>query len=292
VEPEITTPGEVEPQTTDAGGSSEGVVSTVSASTAPVEPSPPSQAEKLFAEGESAMKSNDFLKARTVLSQAVQLGLDDQQEHLARKLLNQASDEWLFSKKIFEGDTLCQRYKVQSGDRLVKIGKNYHVPYQLLMKINGITDPTKLHAGELIKVVKGPFHVMVERSQFRLSLYLGEILVRTYPVGLGKPGRQTPTGLWLVKEGKKQVNPGWPDRETGRYYYPDDPENPLGERWIGLEGLEGAAKGREGFGIHGTIKPDEIGKAASRGCIRLYNGDAEELYDLLQEGQSQVQVVE
>jgi len=132
---------------------------------------------------------------------------------------------------------------------------------------------------------------MVERGKFRLSLYLGKVLVRTYPVGLGKPGRQTPTGLWLVNEGKKQVNPAWPDRETGRYYYPDDPENPLGERWIGLKGLEGSAKGREGFGIHGTIEPEEIGKAASRGCIRLYNEDVEELYDMLQEGVSRVEIV-
>ena len=59
---------------------------------------------------------------------------------------------------------------------------------------------------------------------------------------------------------------------------------------IGLHGKEGEAVGRGGFGIHGTIRPEEIGKAASRGCIRLHNKDVAVLYDLLAEGQSFVWV--
>jgi len=64
----------------------------------------------------------------------------------------------------------------------------------------------------------------------------------------------------------------------------------LGARWIGLEGLEGEAKGRTGFAIHGTKNPEEIGKAVSRGCIRLYNEDVVLVYDLLMPGVSQVLV--
>ncbi|KAB3530498.1 L,D-transpeptidase family protein, partial [Alkaliphilus pronyensis] len=36
-----------------------------------------------------------------------------------------------------------------------------------------------------------------------------------------------------------------------------------------------------GYGIHGTDTPESIGTAASRGCIRMYNEDVEELYDIV-----------
>jgi lipoprotein-anchoring transpeptidase ErfK/SrfK len=38
------------------------------------------------------------------------------------------------------------------------------------------------------------------------------------------------------------------------------------------------------YGIHGTIDPNSIGKAESRGCIRLRNQDVEEVYDMLAVG--------
>ncbi|MCH9021900.1 MAG: L,D-transpeptidase family protein, partial [Planctomycetes bacterium] len=247
---------------------------------------------KYYHQGAAAMEKRDYLAARQLLSKAVKEGLNPSQEKNARDYINQASDQWLFSANVYDNDPLCSRYKVTAGDRLVAIAKRMGVPYKLLMRINKITDAKRLRAGESIKVVKGPFHAVVDRSDFQLSVYLGDILVRTYPVGLGTPGRQTPTGKWRVKIGKKQVNPAWTDVETNKHYYPDDPENPLGERWIGLEGLSGQAKGRVGFGIHGTINPEEIGSAASRGCIRLLNNDVIELYDMLEEELTEVLVVE
>jgi len=52
----------------------------------------------------------------------------------------------------------------------------------------------------------------------------------------------------------------------------DDPENPLGEHWIDIG---------DSFGIHGTNEPDSIGKAESKGCIRMKNEEVAELYDFL-----------
>ena len=69
---------------------------------------------------------------------------------------------------------------------------------------------------------------------------------------------------------------------------PDDPKNPLGEHWIGLKGIDGDAVGREGYGIHGTIEPEAIGKAVSLGCVRMQNRDVEFLYKLLLPGHSTV----
>ena len=61
-----------------------------------------------------------------------------------------------------------------------------------------------------------------------------------------------------------------------------------------MEGIKGAAKGRTGFGIHGTKDKDvkSVGTASSRGCIRLYNGDVILIYKLLTPGLSQVEVVQ
>jgi len=265
-----------------------------------VKPEPPTpastpvingKAEKLLYEGRAALTGQDYITAREKISQAMALGLPRRKAKLAESLINQVSDFWLFSRRIFPNDPHCRRYRVASGDLLVNIGKKFNVPYQILMRINGIKKPSSLRAGQNIKVVQGPFHAVVDRKRFMMYVYLSEILVRVYPVSTGRPGRETPVGRWLVEVGKKQINPAWTDPDTGKHFYPDDKENPLGERWIGLKGLDGDAKGRNGFGIHGTIEPEKIGTASSRGCIRLLNKDVEELYDMLTEGKSRVQVV-
>ena len=198
-----------------------------------------------------------------------------------KEQLTDLADKWLFGRTAYPGDELCENYRVEPGDQLRLIGEQYKVPYEILAGINGISNPQTLRAGQTIKVVKGPFNVKVYRSTFTMDLYLQNTYVRSFPVGLGKPGKETPTGLWRVKPGGKSLSTTWRDPDTGRVYQPEDPDYPLGSRWIALEGLQGAAKGRTGFGIHGTKEPEQIGTAGSRGCIRLYNGDVILIYDLL-----------
>jgi len=247
------------------------------------------EAQKAFTQGQKACESRQYLQAARYLSDAVRLGLTPEMETQVRKMLNEASDHWLFARNIYEDDPFCLNHRVAGGELLIHIQKKYNVPYELIMRINGITDARSIGVGTTLKVVQGPFNAVVDRRRFIMSVYLGDLLVRTYRVGLGKPGRDTPTGEWLVE--LKQPNPAWTDPDTHIRYEPDDPENPLGERWIRLKGVKGAAVKRTGFGIHGTIKPEEIGKAASRGCIRLFNGDVRELYDMLIPGQSHVYVL-
>jgi len=130
------------------------------------------------------------------------------------------------------------------------------------------------------------------RSTFTMDLYLQDTFVRSFTIGLGKPGVETPTGRWVVKPNGKLLSPTWTDPDTGKTYDSQDPGYPLGARWIGLEGLDGSAKGRTGFAIHGTKNTEQLGIAGSRGCIRLYNDDVELVYDLLRAGVSQVVIVE
>jgi len=258
---------------------------------------PNSEAASLIAEAEALLseKPERIIEARTKLTEVFRMPLNKKQREYVKEQLRDLSDKWLFSKTIYPDDKLCGSYKVKPGDLLSTIAKKYKVPWEILLGINNISRPEVLRAGDTIKVVNGPFHVRVDRSSFIMDLYLQDkTYVRSFRVGLGKPGRDTPTGLWRVKApGKgKLESPPWPDPDTGKMYYAEDPDYPLGSRWIGLDGLEGNAKGRTGFGIHGTKDPDQIGKADSRGCIRMYNGEVKLIYDLLIEGVSTVRVVE
>jgi LysM repeat protein len=202
------------------------------------------------------------------------------------------ADKWLFSKLVYPEDKLCAGYKVKSGDMLSTVGKQHNVPYEILMQINNITKPEALQAGVAIKVINGPFHARVYRSTFTMDLYLQNTYVKSFPVGLGKAGMETPIGRWRAKEGGKLVQPIWTDPVSGKTYHPEDPDYPLGSRWVALEGLEGAAVGKTGFAIHGTKDPEQIGTPGSQGCIRLHNGDAILVYNLMMPGQSLVDVVD
>lgn len=57
---------------------------------------------------------------------------------------------------------------------------------------------------------------------------------------------------------------------------PPGPNNAVGVVWVALS--------REHYGIHGTAHPETIGHAASAGCVRLTNWDAETLAGLVREG--------
>jgi LysM repeat protein len=253
-----------------------------------------SAADKLIAEAIAGMNAQPplVIEARGKLNYALSLPLTAEQQKLIKEQLSSLADKWLFGKAIFTEDELCGSYKVKPGDKLTLIAQEHKVPYEILMQINGIPKPEALQAGAMIKVVNGPFQVKVHRSTFTLDLYLQNTYIKSYKVGIGKPGRETPKGLWVVKPGGKMIKPRWTDPDTGKTYESDDADYPLGSRWIGLEGVEGDAKGREGFAIHGTKIPEEIGAATSRGCIRMYNGEVITMYNMLAPTFSKVDVMD
>ncbi len=226
-------------------------------------------------------KPDSIIQARDKLNQVLPLCKSQQQRVTVKEQLSKLADKWLFSRTVFPDDKLCVTYQVRRGEQLTRIGEQFKVPYEILMQINNIHRPEAMQAGQTMKVIHGPFHVKIYRSTFTMDLYLQDTFVRSFPVGLGMSGRQTPTGTWRVKPGGKLISPTWTDPDTKRTYRAKDPDYPLGSRWIALEGIEGEAKGRTGFAIHGTKEPEQIGAAGSRGCIRLDNGVAVLIYNLL-----------
>jgi lipoprotein-anchoring transpeptidase ErfK/SrfK len=199
---------------------------------------------------------------------------------------------WLYGKDVLAGDKITTLYAVRPGDSMEGIGKKFKVPYEFLMEINGIAKPEALKVGQQLKVANGPFYAIVSRSTYTMDIYLQTTYVQSFKVGLGKAESETPTGLWRAALGGKMIKPRWTDPKTGKTYKGDDPDYPLGSRWIALDGIEGNAKGRKGFAIHGTKDPQTIGTRSSQGCIRLFNGEVIMVYNMMMPGLSEVRVVD
>lgn len=99
------------------------------------------------------------------------------------------------------------------------------------------------------------YSITVNTGTRKLHLIKDGKWFKSYPIAVGKILSKTPTGTYRIIN--KQLNPG----------------GPYGARWMGLN--------RKGYGIHGTNNPSSIGKAVSKGCIRMYNKDVIELFNLV-----------
>jgi lipoprotein-anchoring transpeptidase ErfK/SrfK len=255
-------------------------------------------AKALIEQADAKRKVDDLIEARKLLVQAIDTKSLAPAEHddVLRRL-SEINQIVVFSPKKFVSDDTQEQYKVKPGDLMQKIAAQYDITWKFLGRLNGIEDPRKLQVGKSLKIVRGPFHALVDKSDFTLDVYMGKpgtagaIFLKRFRVGLGEFD-STPTGEWLVDT--KLENPRYfnPRDEGPRVIEPDDPKNPLGERWIALTGVSGQAVGKSSYGIHGTIEPDSIGQKKSMGCIRLLNEDVELVYDLLITGKSTVTVVE
>ena len=119
------------------------------------------------------------------------------------------------------------------------------------------------------------YFVAISRSRRELRLFVNRRLAKTYRVGIGAIGFDTPAGEYDIKT--KAANPAWyvPNSKwagdlAGKVIPGDDPSNPIKARWMGFH---------DGAGIHGTADEASIGTAASHGCIRMLIPEVIDLYD-------------
>ncbi|NLS44382.1 MAG: L,D-transpeptidase family protein [Firmicutes bacterium] len=102
----------------------------------------------------------------------------------------------------------------------------------------------------------GERRIVVNINTLVLTFYVNNETIKEYPIAIGKWHTPTPIGEFAIIE--KDYAPG----------------GAFGTRWMGLNVPWG------GYGIHGTNKPWSVGSAASAGCIRMFNEDVEELFEL------------
>src|SRR6476646_5054368 len=127
---------------------------------------------------------------------------------------------------------------------------------------------------------EAPGTIIVQTQERFLYIVQGNDRAIRYGVGVGREGFQ-----WqgLLKISRKQEWPDWrppPEMIERQPYLPrfmaGGPGNPMGARALYLGDTE--------YRIHGTNKPDTIGKRVSSGCIRLTNEDVVDLYERVKVG--------
>jgi lipoprotein-anchoring transpeptidase ErfK/SrfK len=168
-------------------------------------------------------------------------------------------------------------HEVQSGDTLGKLASKYGTTVELIKKSNNLATDT-IRLGQKLRIWTGQFNIFVDKSQNILVLKNGNDVVKIYQVSTGEHNN-TPTGTFTITN--KLVNPVW--YKAGAIIPPESPQNVLGSRWLGFDLL--------GYGIHGTVDPESIGRQVTAGCVRMRNADVEELYSLVSTG-TQVVIVD
>jgi hypothetical protein len=270
--PEANTPGTVTPAA-DAAGTAPARPGEVcpAAEAGGATPAQP-QAEGAFADALAAARRDLEAGQLAVALKQLSRWYDDprltpEESQQLVQLLDQVAGTVVYSTQHL----LEAPYEVQPGERLEDIGQKYSVPWQLLAKINGIQDPNNLRPGERLKVVRGPFGAIVNLQKRELTLFLADgSYAGRFPIGVGQehPPRE---GTFAVSD--KVDNPVYrgKDKTAG----PGDPANPLGQHWIGLG---------SDLGIHGTDKPENVGRTDLPGSISLTPRDIKDVYDILATG--------
>jgi len=175
------------------------------------------------------------------------------------------------------------------------IAERFHTTEQFLRALNSEVDWANVKTGQVFSVP----NVNLPRASEKASVVrvkLSRKIVAVYgandrpigffPCSIGKDKERRPVGTLAVKTFAPNPNFTWdpavftesPESQTitGKLIIPPGPNNPVGTYWIGLD--------RTGYGIHGTPKPEEIGKTESHGCFRLANWNVEALAKMVETG--------
>jgi hypothetical protein len=123
---------------------------------------------------------------------------------------------------------------------------------------NGQTGWVRASSLELRPVHK---RIVIYRGARRFEFWDGERLLRAGRVAVGKPGAETPLGLFYVTwKFNPSIDPDW--AILGAFAFETSAYSKLTD-WPG-GGI---------VGVHGTPWPELLGQAVSHGCIRLHNDD-------------------
>jgi L,D-transpeptidase ErfK/SrfK len=174
-------------------------------------------------------------------------------------------------------------YVARDGDTLLDVARRFDLGYTQLVTANPGVDPWQPGVGRRITLPgfyllpDGPHRgVVINLVQNRLYYFppTGGA-VETYPIGVGVQGSSTPIGATRVVA--KSAHPRWVPPPSIRREMPElpavvppGPDNPLGDYALQL--------GWPTYLIHGTNKPDGVGRNVSHGCIRLYPEDIARLF--------------
>ncbi|MCK4401893.1 L,D-transpeptidase family protein [bacterium] len=222
----------------------------------------------LYAKARIYKLQGKLLNALSLLDMVTLKSDSDELKNTARKEIEDINVKLIFSP-IPTKDSVI--YKVEAGDSLGSIAKQFNTTVDLIIKSNKLKD-TVIRPEKRLKITSGAGLSIEVNTKFnKLILKNNGKFVKIYTVATGAHNG-TPLGNFKIVN--KLKNPTW--YTAGAVVSADSPKNVLGSRWMGIT--------EKGYGIHGTTDPESIGKQSTEGCVRMYNKDVEELFDLVPVG--------
>jgi LysM repeat protein len=258
--PAILTPAKEE-------AASDPITPTAAATTAPTPAAPYSSAKVAI---QSALDRGELAEALQLLSDWYDdPSLTAAESNEVNTLLSQ-----LAGSVIYEGPPshrLEKAYKVQAGETLHDVAAKYDVPWQLLAKINGIADPTKLAAGQELKVVRGPFSALVDLSERKMTLMLDRRYAGKFAIELD-PATTIEEGQWKIDQ--KLLTPA-----SGGIYGP--PASASEDASLLLSNP--AIPNGQAIVVRGPGNGDPALSQPAARVIRMKAGDVNDVFDILSE---------
>jgi lipoprotein-anchoring transpeptidase ErfK/SrfK len=135
------------------------------------------------------------------------------------------------------------------------------------LPIGTALDPSQVALAPPAQEVRVEIHLRRREA----LVYQGSSVVKRYPIGVGRPGWETPTGTFQVSQMRE--NPTWISPFNGQRIPGGHARNPLGTRWIGFW-----TDGHNWIGFHGTLNSSTVGRNVSHGCLHMHKADLEDLY--------------
>lgn len=197
-----------------------------------------------------------------------------------------------------EGNALVGEYQttqvISSEENLSDIAAKFDIGYYEMHEANPGVNPDDPPVGTIL-IVPTQYILPLELKRNTIVINLAEMRLYycpkhgnkfyIFPIGIGKEDWETPIGTTTVVE--KIKDPKWVIPESvykfrksigikGPRVVPAGPDNPLGKYKLRLA--------TSAYLIHGTNLPDMVGRRGTAGCIRLYEKDIEQLYNLVDIG--------
>ncbi|MSU35947.1 MAG: murein L,D-transpeptidase [Pedosphaera sp.] len=175
------------------------------------------------------------------------------------------------------------------------VAEKSHSHPSLIRQMNPEIDWAAVPAEQIVRVPDveyvGPrakaARLRISLSQKTLRAFDGHgNLLAHFPCSIASRVEKRPVGELhvevVIKDPNYTFNPEiFPESAEARaldhkLVIPPGPNNPVGVAWIGLD--------RPGYGIHGTPRPEDVGRTESHGCFRLANWNADYLRQIVTVG--------
>ena len=156
-----------------------------------------------------------------------------------------------------------------------------------------VSDATSLARVPTDVMERDGLQLVLDRKHHQLLVLRDGRMTRRFPAAVGTKGWETPAGRFRVFEKVKE--PVWTHPVSGDLVDAESEGNPLGSRWIGFYRDCNGRSGWDGeqyldingctvAGFHGTPYRWTVGRAVSHGCVRLYEENVQEVFNLVNVG--------